>query len=176
MRTKPKNLADYTRAEALAKIAEIQTNIENKKKPDNDASFFMHEILDEVERRFIAEIRERQNAVPGLKTDHFGHVATWGGDLTPGIAARPLDPQRPAGPQETARAAPHIDTPQQRLQSSFRLLQYSESERKRYRWSQYVGVEDFAAVIQVAADTLTEEPPPAREEFPDLVGIAEQLR
>jgi len=84
MRARPKPLADHTRREALARIAEIESNIANKKEPDPYAVYFMHEILDEVERRFIAEIRARQEAVPGLKTDHFGHVATWGGELTPG--------------------------------------------------------------------------------------------
>ena len=77
-------LVEYTRAEALAKVAAIQAGLERKKKPDQDAHFFMNQVLDAVERLFIAEIRERQAAVPGLKTDHLGHVAFLGDELTPG--------------------------------------------------------------------------------------------
>jgi uncharacterized protein len=84
MRANSRELVEYTPGEALAKIAAIQAGLEKKKKPDQDAHFFMNEILDAVERMFIAEIRERQAAVPGLQTHHFGHVAILGEELTPG--------------------------------------------------------------------------------------------
>ena len=66
MRANSMELVEYTRAEALAKVAAIQAGLERKKKPDQDAHFFMNQVLDAVERLFIAEIRERQAAVRRL--------------------------------------------------------------------------------------------------------------
>ena len=42
MRANSMELVEYTRAEALAKVAAIQAGLERKKKPDQDAHFFMN--------------------------------------------------------------------------------------------------------------------------------------
>jgi len=77
-------LTEVDRPGAIRRLAAIQTRLQRNQKPTPEDTFFMNQILDAVERRFIAEIRERQAAVPELRRTEFDHLATWGGDLTPG--------------------------------------------------------------------------------------------
>ncbi len=84
MKALPKNLKEHTRAEALQKIGAIMSKLENKQAPSQEERYFIHQVLDAVEHIFIAEIRERQARLDALQTSDFGHVAVWGGKLTPG--------------------------------------------------------------------------------------------
>lgn len=77
-------LQDLTRRQAIKRLASIQARLERRQQPTAADEHFMYLVLDEVGKIFVAEIRERQARVPGLKTDWFGHVAVWGGELTPG--------------------------------------------------------------------------------------------
>ena len=80
----PMELSQHTRDQALGRYRAIHQGLKRKKTPSQQDQYFMHQVLDAVEHLFIAEIRERQSRVPGLKVSEFGHVAVWGGDLSPG--------------------------------------------------------------------------------------------
>ena len=43
-----------------------------------------YEIELALEKKVIGDIRKRQQAIPGLKVDHFGCTATWGGEISQG--------------------------------------------------------------------------------------------
>ncbi len=63
----------------LDKIAGKNSN--NLSKNEN---YFLFQIRDLVEKQVISAIKERQKPLKKLKTDAFGRVAVWGGELTPG--------------------------------------------------------------------------------------------
>ncbi|MBT3219861.1 MAG: radical SAM protein [Proteobacteria bacterium] len=79
-----KELKDHTLDEAQQRLESILDRLETKEKPSQEETYFMNSILDGVERCFIGEIRQRQALVPGLRIEGFGHLAIWGGELSPG--------------------------------------------------------------------------------------------
>jgi len=77
-------LSELTRRQAVKRLAGIEARLGRKEKPTPADEHFLHLVLDEVAKIFVAEVQERQQRIPGLRTDWLGHVATWGGNLTPG--------------------------------------------------------------------------------------------
>jgi uncharacterized protein len=73
---------DISKTEILNTLDEIAKR--NSKKVSKKDTYFLFQIRDSVERQVISAIRERQKSLKKLKTDEFGRVAVWGGDLTPG--------------------------------------------------------------------------------------------
>lgn len=54
------------------------------KNNDNVQKAMLYKIERELEKKVIAQIRKRQQTIPGLKQDELQYTAVWGGDLTPG--------------------------------------------------------------------------------------------
>ncbi len=77
-------LADISRHRAIAHVDAINDRIRTGGSVGRDDAFFLDQILAAVQGIFLAEIRERQQRIPGLDTGELGYTAVWGGELTPG--------------------------------------------------------------------------------------------
>ncbi|GAB4309682.1 MAG: radical SAM protein [Promethearchaeota archaeon] len=70
------------------KVEEFFARLERDEGLCDEDDVFLYAVEHEVEKKVLAEVRERQRAVPGLKVWAHGYLASWGdGDLTPGCAA-----------------------------------------------------------------------------------------
>ncbi|MCU7916762.1 MAG: radical SAM protein [Candidatus Thiodiazotropha sp. (ex Epidulcina cf. delphinae)] len=75
------NPREMTKRETVAHITELL----RKKGGMNAADeYFFGQIAYYVERSIIADIRDRQSRIPGLRVSGHGCKAVWGGELTPG--------------------------------------------------------------------------------------------
>ncbi len=79
-----KPLSAMSRRQALDRLNAVARKLSQRQKPSPSDTWFMNQVLNGVQRIFLAEIRERQARIPGLSTDPLGFSAVWGGELTPG--------------------------------------------------------------------------------------------
>ncbi|MDP7421171.1 MAG: radical SAM protein [bacterium] len=73
-----------TKKEALRAVEAIIFKSENKEDLTLQEMYFLDQISYRVQEKFIAEIRARQEKIPGLDRGELGYLGTWGGELTPG--------------------------------------------------------------------------------------------